>query len=173
MSEKHFARCRCGTVEAVAIGKPIIANACYCADCQAAARLIAARPSGTSETTPDDGTECLLFRKDRIIITKGAERLEPLRLKEGSTTRRMIATCCNTGMYMAFDDAKPWISAFRARFVGDVPPIEMRICTKYRRSSEPLDDRLPNHPGYPAGMMLRILVACFPMLFAPKTAALP
>jgi len=173
MSDKLLAHCRCGAVVAAAIGKPIIANVCYCADCQAAARIEAPPLSGAIETTADGGTECLIFRKDRFAVTKGAERLQAARLKQDASTRRMIATCCNSGMYMAFDDAKPWVSVFRARFVGEVPPVEMRICTKYRRFPEKLDDRLPNHPGYPAKMMLRILTAWIAMVFTPKCTTPP
>jgi hypothetical protein len=173
MSEQLLARCRCGAVVVATIGKPIITSICYCMGCQSAARLVAARPGGAIETTPDGGTECLIFRKDRFVVAKGAERLEALRLKQDALTRRMIATCCNSGMYMAFDDSKPWVSAFRARFVGEIPPVEMRICTKYRRSPERLDDRLPNYPGFPGRMMLRILAAWTAMLFTPKSATLP
>jgi hypothetical protein len=167
--KQHVARCRCGAVELKATGRPIVANVCYCADCQAAARQIAALSDSSKVADFDGGTEFLLFRKDRIACSKGAEHLRPFRLKDTSATRRMIASCCESAMYMAFDDSRHWVSAFRQRFVGDVPPLEMRICTKARTSGEPLDQSIPSHASYPSGMMVRLLGSMLAMIFAPKT----
>ena len=161
-------RCRCGAVELAAFGQPIVASACYCVDCQAAARQIATRADAPNAAEPDGGTEYLLFRKDRFACVHGAERLQALRLKDTSATRRMIASCCGSAMVMAFDDARHWVSACRARFVGDVPPVEMRICAKFRTSHAPLDSRVPNYPGYAPRLIVRLLASRLAMAFAPK-----
>ena len=78
-------------------------------------------------------------------------------------------------MYMAFDDARHWVSAYRARFVGDVPPLEMRICTKSRSSNEALDLSIPSYAGYPPSLMVRLLGSMLPMLFTlkPKNPSWP
>lgn len=115
----------------------------------------------------------MLFRRDRIACTRGAERLQAMRLSEASKTRRMIAGCCATPMYLAFDDKRPWVSAFGASFGANAPPVEMRICTRFRRSEHKTDDGLRSHRGYPAAMMVRILTAWPLMLFSRPVGALP
>lgn len=168
------ARCRCGVVEVAAWRAPIAVNACYCEDCQAAARQLAALPGATSIATADGGTEFMLFRRDAFACTAGAERLRAVRLTEGSKSRRMVTNCCATPMYLAFDDGRPWVSAFRANFGGGAPPVEARICTKSRRAAEPLDDSAPAYASYPPAMMVRLLGAGLGMLFSRKSAgALP
>ena len=174
VNAKHVARCRCGAVEVEARAEPLVVAACYCDDCQAAGRQIADLfEDGTPPTTTDGGTEFMVFQRDRIACARGAQHLQATRLTEGSKTRRMIAGCCGAPMYMAFDDRRPWVSAFRSAFGAGAPPVEMRICTRFRRATEPLDDRIPSHAGYPPAMMLRILGAALAMLFRRPVGALP
>jgi hypothetical protein len=169
----HVAHCRCGAVEVGAWDQPIIVTACYCDDCQAAAQRLAASANMAPAASADGGTEFIVFRRDRIACTRGADRLQAIRLTDATRTRRMIAGCCATPMYLAFDDRRPWVSAFRARFGADAPPVEMRIRTRFRRSDPKADDGLPNHPGYPPAMMLRILGAWPLMLFSRPVGPLP
>lgn len=169
----YVAHCRCGTVEVGAWGEPLAVNACYCDDCQAAAQRLEARPNSAPVADADGGTEFMLFRRDRIACTRGAERLEPMRLTDSTKTRRMIATCCGTPMYMAFDDKRPWVSAFRGSFGADAPPVQMRICTRFKPSEAKGDDDLPSYPGYPAAMFLRIFATAPLMLFSRPVGSLP
>jgi hypothetical protein len=166
--QQHLARCRCGAVAVAAFGRPIVASACYCTDCQAAARQIATRVDAPNVADPDGGTEYLLFRKDRFSCTEGAVHLQALRLKDNSATRRMIAGCCGSAMYMAFDDFRHWVSAYRLRFVGDVPPVQMRICAKFRTSDETQDPTIPSYAGYSPRMMVRLMGSMLAMALAPK-----
>jgi hypothetical protein len=143
----HVARCRCGAVEIGAWAEPIVVSACYCDDCQAAAQEIAESAPSAPAVSADGGTEFMLFRRDRIACTQGAENLQAMRLTAASKTRRMIAACCKTPMYVGFDDKRPWVSAFRATFGADAPPVEMRICTRFGRSDDKASDGLPSHPA--------------------------
>jgi hypothetical protein len=169
----HVAHCRCGAVEIGAWAEPIVVAACYCDDCQAAARGLAASAGAAPAADADGGTEFMVFRRDRIACARGAENLEAMRLTDATKTRRMIASCCATPMYLAFDDKRPWVSAFRASFGADAPPLEMRICTRFRRSEEKTNDGLPSHSGYPPAMILRILAAWPLVLFSRPVGALP
>lgn len=169
----HMAHCRCGGVEVCAWSEPIAVNACYCDDCQAAARRLAATANSTPMACADGGTEFMLFRRDRIACTRGADQLQTMRLTDISKTRRMITRCCATPMYLAFDDKRPWVSAFRASFGTNAPPVEMRICTRFRQSEAKAEDGLPTHPGYPPTMIVRILAVWPRMLFSRPVGALP
>jgi hypothetical protein len=169
----HTARCRCGAVEVGAWSNPLVVAACYCDDCQAASERLASSANGAPAAGADGGTEFMVFRRDRIACTRGAENLEPMRLTAASKTRRMIAGCCATPMYISFDDKRPWVSALRASFGAGAPPVEMRICTRFRRPEHNAEDGLPEHAGYPAAMILRILAAWPRMLFSRPVGALP
>ena len=169
----HLAHCRCGAVEIGAWAGPIMVATCYCDDCQAAAQRIAASAPSAPPVSADGGTEFMAFRRDRIACIRGAQNLEVMKLTPASKTRRMIAACCGTPMYVGFEDRRPWVSAHRATFGADAPPVEMRICTRFRRSDDPVKDGLPSHPGYPPVMILRILAAWPRMLFSRPVGALP
>jgi hypothetical protein len=169
----YVAHCRCGAVEVGAWSEPIVVSACYCDDCQAADERLAASANSAPAPSADGGTEFMLFRRDRIACTRGADRLEAMRLTAATKTRRMIASCCGTPMYVAFDDAPPWVSALRPPFGEDAPPVEMRICTRFRQPEDKANDGLPSHPGYPVAMIVRILAAWPLMLFSRRVGALP
>ena len=133
-------------------------------------------PAGAKQLdieTADGDTELMLFARKRIACTKGAELLEPFRSSDTSKTRRMVASCCATPMYMAFDDKRPWVSVYRATFGVKAPPVTMRICTRF--SKAPLAPRagVLSHPGYPPQMMLRLLSAGIATLFTRPMGALP
>ncbi len=147
--------------------------ACYCDDCQAASERLAAAAHSAPSAGADGGTEFMVFRRDLIACTRGAERLEAMRLTPATKTRRMIAGCCATPMYVGFDDKRPWVSAFRASFGADAPPVEMRICTRFRRPDAKASDGLPEHAGYPVAMIVRIMAAWPRMLFSRPIGALP
>ena len=150
--------CICGSVLLETFGPPIITVACHCSDCRAAARQIEALPEAAPVLDLCGGTAFLLFRKDRIQPARGADMLRGLKLKPSSATSRYIATCCNAMMYLGFDDSKHWVSMNRDRFVGDVPPLRMRVCTG-TLPSEALPTDLPCYPSYPMRFIARLILA--------------
>ncbi len=153
------ARCRCGGVEIEANGKPITSNVCYCADCQAGSRQVEGRPNTGSVREIDGGTAYILYRKDRINCTRGLELLKGYKIKDASSTNRVVATCCNSEMFVNFDKGPHWVSAYRARFQGDLPPLQMRICTKSKPYDDPLPTDVPNYLGFPPRLILASRVA--------------
>ena len=150
--------CVCGSVVLEAFGAPIVAVACHCADCQAAARQIEGKPGAAPALDSSRGTAFVLFRKDRMRRAQGADLLGGLKLKPSSPTSRYIATCCHSMMYLGFDDSKHWVSMNRDRFAGDVPPVRMRICTG-TMPSEALRKELPCYRSYPIRFIARLTLA--------------
>src|SRR5580658_7036195 len=124
--------CVCGQVAVEAIGAPIASVICYCDDCQEGARRIRSLPNAVSIEEPDGGTAYLAYRKDRVTYLKGASLVRHLKIRENSATHRVIATCCNSAMFLGFDDAKHWVDLYRSRCEGDVLPVQMRICTRFK-----------------------------------------
>jgi hypothetical protein len=161
---RYLASCVCGQVALEARGAPIVSTVCYCDDCQEGGRRIEALPNAAAVLDPDGGTPYLLFRKDRIVCSQGAPLLRGYKLRETSATNRVVATCCNSAMSMNFDKGPCWVSAYRSRFRDALPPVEMRICTKFRRSDAELPNDAPGHPRYPLRMMVRLLVSGAAML---------
>ena len=159
------AACTCGRVALEAKGAPILTASCYCDDCQAAARLIEALPGAPRLLDADGGTSFVVYRKDRLGWTKGAELLKSYKLKETSPTKRMVAGCCNTAMVLGFDDAKHWVDVYRARVVGEAPRVEMRVCTRFKPGGAAFADSVPSYPGYSPRFLAKLLKARVAMLF--------
>lgn len=124
-----FAQCLCGAVTLTLSGTPIASAACYCDTCREGSARIEALPNAPSVLEPDGGTEYVLYRKDRVTYARGSELLKDYKLDRSAKTNRMVASCCNSAMMMRFDDARHWVSIYRARLGPTAPPIEMRICT--------------------------------------------
>ncbi len=162
MSETNLtARCTCGRVVLSMQGAPIVSVACYCDDCQTAASRIEALPGAAPVKNPDGGTSYLAYRKDRVQCSTGEEHLQSLKIKPDSATNRVVATCCNSAMYLGFDDSKHWVDIYHFRVEGTVPPVQMAICTRSKQAPA----GIPAHPGYPFGLVARLLAARFAMWF--------
>lgn len=158
------ARCRCGSVELEAIGAPITSVACYCDDCQEGSRQIEALPNARPVRDPDGGTAYVLYRKDRVECSRGAQFLQGYKLNEKSATNRVVATCCNSAMFMNFDDSKHWVPVYRARFQGDVPPLQMRVQTKFKPENSDVPSDVPSYPAWPLKFMAKLVAARIAML---------
>src|SRR3712207_3478245 len=162
--KRATARCACGSVELEAIGAPITSVACYCADCQEGSRRIEALPNARPVRDPDGGTAYVLYREDRVGCRRGARFLERHKIEENSATNRVVATCCNSAMFLNFDDGKHWVSVYRSRFRGDAPLLEMRICTKSRPEGGDVPDDVRGYSGFPLRFLTKLVAARIPML---------
>jgi hypothetical protein len=158
------ASCACERVAFEATGSPIACAVCHCKDCEEGSRQIEALPNARPVREADGGTAYILFRKDRFVCTGGAPLLKSYKISQRSATSRVVATCCNSPMFLGFDDARHWVSAYRGRFHGDVPPLQMRICTKFRAASGALPKDLPNYSTFPLGFMVKLLGAKIAMV---------
>jgi hypothetical protein len=166
LKQNRIVACSCGSVELETTGAPILGAACYCVDCQEAGRRIEQLPNAPRVLDPDGGTDYLLYRKDRLKCVKGAELLLDHRLKEESVTTRVVAKCCNSAMFLDFQKGH-WFSVYRTRFSGDVPPLQMRIQTKFRTRTTGDPGDIPGYAGYPPRFMLKLGAARIAMLFGP------
>jgi hypothetical protein len=163
--------CQCGKVRLSATRAPILAASCYCGSCQQAGQEFENLPSASPVRDGDGGTPLVLYRKDRVRCETGREHLEAFRLEPDSPTRRIIAACCNSPMFLDFTKGH-WLSIYRKRLAGDAPAIEMRIMTKDRRAGVVLANDVPNYDGYPGKFMLRLILARIAMGFGKLDAKL-
>lgn len=164
MSEKRTtARCSCGSVEFEAVGDPIMSTVCYCKSCQEGSRQIEALPNGGPVCDSDGGTAYVLYRKDRVQYPKKTRLLQGYKLKEESSTNRVVATCCDSPMYLDFEKGH-WLSVYRAAMQGDLPLPEMRVHTKSKPAGNDLPNGVPNYPGYSLKFMAKLFAAWIAML---------
>lgn len=147
-----------------AIGKPILAATCYCASCQEAGRRLQQLPAAPPVLNADGGTDYVLQRKDRVRCISGQELLEEHRLKPDSPTRRVVAACCNSAMFLDFTKGH-WLTLYRDRFPFSAPPVEMRVMTQAKRTDVVLADDVPNHAKFSGGALLKLLGAWMAMGF--------
>ena len=158
------ASCRCGAVVLEAAGAPIVHAACYCASCQEAGRLLELLEGAPPILDADGGTDLVLYRKDRVRCVQGGERLQAHRLRPDSPTRRMVANCCNSAMFLDFTKGH-WLSVYRARIPDAVPPLDMRVMTANRREGVALPEDAPNYAAHSGKFMWRLLAAWIAMGF--------
>lgn len=162
---RYVARCNCGGVEVEMYGKPVISVVCHCDDCLAGARQIGALPGAPRVLDAGHGTPYVLYRNDRVACIKGEELLEGYKIRAGSTTSRMVASCCNSAMLVQLDDILHWTPVYRDRFAKDAPPLEMRINTKFKPDGVELPKDLPSVAGIPLTFVTRLVVAKIAMIF--------
>ena len=175
-AEQHrslTASCRCGAVVLEVTGAPIVHAACYCASCQEAGRQIEQLPDAPPVLDADGGTDFVLYRKDRVRCVRGGEQLQARRLKAESPTRRMVATCCNSAMFLDFTKGH-WLTLYRARLPGAVQALEMRVMTSDRRKGVVLPEDAPNYAARSGKFMWKLLAAWVSMRFrTPKVEGIP
>jgi len=159
------ATCRCGAVKLALDTAPFLSAVCYCDDCQAAGHRLEALESAPTVLDPDGGSDYVMVRKDRVRIASGQHHLAEFRLKPGSSTRRVVATCCNTPMFLDVTIAH-WITLFSDRLPPEArKPVEMRVMTKYRKSSLPYPDAALTYRDHTGRFVLKVLGAWIAMGF--------
>lgn len=118
--------CACGATRFVCDGPPIIVTECYCDSCRKAAAMLEMLPGALPLLEPTGGTHFVLYRKDRVSPVTSTEHLREHRLAPDSSTRRIVATCCNSPMFLDFAHGH-WFSVYAQRFPPAIrPPIEER-----------------------------------------------
>ncbi|MEP2988137.1 MAG: hypothetical protein ABJN65_02790 [Parasphingorhabdus sp.] len=157
--------CQCGKVRCEAVGHPIISGVCYCDDCQAGSAAAEALEGAPPVRTSDGGTHYLTYRDDRFSCVKGGELLQPIRTSPDAPTRRMVAGCCNSAMFLKYEHGH-WTSAYAVRFDGDIPPIEMRTQVQFRQSGAPFLDEAPRYRTFGVRLFWRLLSSRIAMLFS-------
>lgn len=160
--QRTCATCACGKVTVELDGAHIYCAACHCDDCQAAARALDALPAPVPTADAYGGTHYVLHRKDRYDVTTGSGLLKPFRLRQDSPTRRMVASCCNSPMFLAFDNAQHWISVYRAR-IASAPTLRSRIAMRFATCTSGPDD-VPAYKSFPIALVGKLLLSRVTML---------
>ncbi len=162
-TKRLAARCACGSVELAATGDPITSAVCYCESCQQGSRQIEALPNGRPVCGSEGGTALVLYRKDRVEYPKGSRLLRGLKLRDKSSTRRVVASCCDSPMFLDLEKGH-WLSIYRTSLQGGLPPLEMRVHTKAKPGGGDLPNDVPNYSGYSLKLMVKLFGAWIAML---------
>ncbi|WP_211051392.1 hypothetical protein [Parasphingorhabdus halotolerans] len=114
--------------------------------------------------TTDGGTHYLTYRDDRFTCVSGTELLKSYKVVASSPTSRMVASCCNSAMYLKYSRGH-WTSSYAARFGDGAPHVEMRTQTKFRNSTLPLSENSKNFSGFGTRLLWRLFVSRIAMMF--------
>lgn len=161
--------CRCKRVTLEVRGKPIVSAECLCADCQNAGAFLQSLPGAPRTLDHNDATRFVLYRKDRVRCDKGREFLRAYHLSTGSKTRRVIAICCNTPMFLEFASGH-WMSVYGGLWPSaKLPALEIRTMTRDRRAGLELPDDVPNPDTHTLSFYAKLFGAWAAMRFrSPK-----
>jgi hypothetical protein len=160
--------CACGAVGLDVEQTPIITTECHCNSCREAGTRLGL--AGVPAVLEDNGgTQYVLYRKDRIRFVSGMERLREFRLTPASKTRRVVATCCNTPVFLEFESGH-WLSLYAGLWPQRAhPPMEIRTMTGDRADPSPLPQDVPHGTRQTLGFYARLLGAWIAMGFrSPK-----
>lgn len=126
--------CICGRTTLEVEGAPIVSAECHCNSCRKAGVRLSALPSAPSFMKENGGTHFVLYRKDRVRFLDGIGNLKAFRLSPQAKTRRVVATCCNTPVFLEFPGGH-WLSLYACLWRGRMlPPLDLRTMTGDRKS---------------------------------------
>jgi len=171
MPETTRLACACGQVHLEVEGAPIISTECHCNSCRAAGARLQALAATRPFLEPNGGTHFVCYRKDRVRFIEGTTQLKAFRLKPEATTRRAIATCCNTPVFLEFKGGH-WLSLYAGLWPkGALPPLDLRTMTSDLPDASSLAGDVPSGKLHTLRFFARLLGAWIAMGFkAPKIA---
>lgn len=169
MTEHQTVACACGQVRLRLDGPPIASVECLCTSCRKAGRRLETLP-GSPRIVDDKGaTPFVMQRKDRVEIVAGATHLRAFRLSPKAATRRVVASCCNTPVFLEFTSGH-WLSLYAGLWPdGGRPKLEMRTMTGDLDDPSALPDDVPNLKQHSLRFYARLMGAWIRMGFrSPK-----
>lgn len=159
--------CGCGQTRLAVTGPPILAAACCCTSCRTAAARLQSLPGAAPILGPHGETQYVLYRKDRVALPD----TRPMRAfhLSGSKTRRVLAHCCATPLFLEFPGGH-WLSLYAALWpAGTAPKAHLRTMVADLPDASALPDDIPNARSQSLWFMGRLLTAWIAMGFrAPK-----
>ncbi|KFL31822.1 hypothetical protein JP75_07140 [Devosia riboflavina] len=165
MTQSTRLNCSCGRFEMVVTGEPFITTECHCNSCREAGGRMEKLPLARPMLEENGGTRFVLYRKDRAEITKGKELLRGYRLSDSAPTRRVVATCCNSPVFLEFKGGH-WLSLYSSLWPeGQAPEPEIRTVTGDRGADVVLDDTVPAGTWQTMGFYGKLLTAWIAMGF--------
>lgn len=171
MSDGHggnTAACQCGQTVIELSGDPILSVICYCESCRTAGLGFQQARGAPQVLDAEGGTDYCLYRKDRVKIARGGDHLQEHRLTPRSPTRRLVATCCNSPMFLDFTKGH-WLTVFRDRLTREAPAPQMRVMAKDRAQGVVLSNALPTYDTHPARAMVKLMASWAAMGFRRPT----
>jgi hypothetical protein len=169
MTQSNQLHCACGQVRLEVDRAPIVATECYCNSCRAAGTRLERLPAAQPILGKDGGTRFVLYRKDRIRFVAGTDRLRQFRLNPHAKTRRVVATCCNTPIFLEFHNGH-WLSLYGGLWQdAALPPIELRTMTSDLPDAAVLPHDIANGKRQSLSFFAKLLGAWIAMGFrSPK-----
>ncbi len=157
--------CTCGQVRLAVQDEPILVTECLCNSCREAAERIVSVLGVKNYLTPYGATGCAEYRKDRVQVTSGSEQLKEFRLSSKSGTRRVIASCCNTPVFMEMKGAH-WLSVYLHLWPNDKkPPLNIRTMVGDLDDASALPGDVPNLKSHTLSFYIKLFVAWAKMGF--------
>lgn len=171
MSETRKVGCACGQTRLELTGTPIAVTECLCNSCRAAAARLAKLPGAKNLLTSYEATPTADYRKDRVRILSGAEHLKEFRLSADAGSRRIVATCCNTPVFLELKGAH-WLSVYLHLWPDDTrPKAEFRTMVGDLPDASDLPHDIPNLKSHTVSFYAKLLWAWIKMGFKnPKIA---
>jgi hypothetical protein len=162
MTQQARVSCSCGQVQLQLDKTPILVAECHCTSCRTAGAQL-------RQLEANGGTQFVLYRKDRVHFTRGFELLREHRLTPSSPTRRVVASCCNTPVFLEFQRGH-WLSVYSRLWpANERPAIEMRTMISDRTDAPALPNDVPNARHQTFGFIAKLLGAWVAMGFkVPK-----
>jgi hypothetical protein len=161
--------CACGSVRIEVTGAPILSVECCCTSCRTARAVFEARPGAPALLGEQGTSRYEMFRKDRVGFVAGREQLREFRLQPGSSTRRVVAACCNTPVFTEFQHGH-WLSLYGGLWLaGTLPRLEMRTMAGDLPDGVALPADVPNLKSHSFGFIAKLMAAWIAMGFrSPK-----
>jgi hypothetical protein len=169
MTQANGLQCNCGRVRLAVERTPIVSTQCHCNSCRAAGARLRALPAAPAFVEANGGTRFVLYRKDRVRFAQGSETLREFRLTPGARTRRVVASCCNTPVFLEFQNGH-WLSLYGCLWRGQAPPApDLRTMTAALEGGPALADDVPNAKRQSLSFFARLMGAWIAMGFrSPK-----
>ncbi|WP_144378150.1 GFA family protein [Mesorhizobium amorphae] len=136
--------CTCGKVQLEVGSTPMMSVECCCDSCREAGARLKKLPGAKQVVDRNGATPFVFHRKDHIRILRGADHLKEFRLTPQAGTRRVVASCCNTPVFLEFKGGH-WLSLYAGLWPeGTLPPLELRTMTADLPDASVLPNDVPN-----------------------------
>lgn len=164
--------CRCGHTRLAVQGAPMLSVECLCNSCRQAGAVLQAQAEAPAVLDAKGATAFVMYRKDRVRYLSGIDTLREYRLTPTSKTRRVVASCCNTPMFLEFSQGH-WLSLYRQLWPDDQqPPIQLRtMVSDLPDAGASLPKDVPNYRSQSMGFFFKLLTAWAAMGF--RVPAMP